>query len=61
MLTLLCRAIVCVAPNRSLVPPRWTAHVGQRWDVIDVAPWNMFDIWWWIGQFVNHHGNLPEP
>lgn len=21
--------------------PEWTAHVGQRWDTYDVAPWNL--------------------
>ncbi|WP_261375351.1 hypothetical protein [Arthrobacter sp. KBS0702] len=26
--------------------PRWTAHVGQRWDTYDVAPYNLYNIVW---------------
>lgn len=26
--------------------PAWTAHVGQRWDTYDVAPWNLYNAIW---------------
>ncbi len=26
--------------------PSWTAHVGQRWDTVDVAPWNLYNMIW---------------
>ncbi|GAA4155941.1 hypothetical protein [Leifsonia shinshuensis] len=34
--------------------PEWTAHIGQRWDSFDVAPWNLYNLLWaaqtWIRQ-----------
>ena len=32
--------------------PEWTAYVGQRWDTHDVAPWNLYNLWWRFGQSV---------
>ena len=26
--------------------PGWTAHIGQRWDTWDVAPWNLYNAIW---------------
>jgi hypothetical protein len=26
--------------------PGWTAHVGQRWDTYDVAPFNLYNVIW---------------
>lgn len=32
--------------------PEWTAHVGQRWDVYDVAPWNLYNVIWRIRNWI---------
>ena len=26
--------------------PSWTAHVGQKWDTFDVAPYNLYNVIW---------------
>jgi hypothetical protein len=52
VLAVLCRGLCAVAETRLLCPPRWTAYVGQRWDVVDVAPWNLYNVWWRVGQVV---------
>ena len=26
--------------------PGWTAHVGQKWDTFDVAPYNLYNVIW---------------
>ena len=26
--------------------PTWTAHVGQKWDTFDVAPYNLYNVIW---------------
>lgn len=35
--------------------PSWTAYVGQRWDTYDVAPWNLYNVWWRIGRWAIWH------
>ena len=32
--------------------PSWTSVVGQPWDTYDVAPWNLYNLIWRIGQWV---------
>jgi hypothetical protein len=45
--------LMVAAPGHWLCcrPPAWTARVGQRWDTFDVAPWNLFNVWWRAGQW----------
>lgn len=52
MLDLVARLVVAV-PGHWLCcsPPAWTAYVGQRWDVVDVAPWNLYNVLWRLGQW----------
>ena len=38
--------------------PEWTAHVGQRWDTFDVAPSNLYNVIWRIGQWA--YGRADE-
>ena len=26
--------------------PGWTAHVGQKWDTYDAAPYNLYNVIW---------------
>ncbi len=33
--------VSAVAPFRN-----WTAHVGQKWDTFDVAPYNLYNVIW---------------
>ncbi len=35
--------------------PGWTARVGQSWDVYDTAPFNLYNTWWRLGQWVTRH------
>jgi len=28
--------------------PEWTARVGQRWDTHDVAPFNLYNVIWFV-------------
>lgn len=37
--------------------PEWTAHVGQRWDTFDVAPWNLYNVIWRIGQWAHRQAD----
>jgi hypothetical protein len=39
--------------------PRWTAYVGQRWDTVDVAPWNLYNVLWRLGQWVARTAEQP--
>ncbi|KQR91645.1 MAG: hypothetical protein J0I33_04475 [Microbacterium ginsengisoli] len=32
--------------------PDWTAHVGQRWDTFDLAPWNLYNGIWRVQRWV---------
>lgn len=32
--------------------PGWTAHVGQRWDMWDVAPWNLYNVVWRVQHWI---------
>lgn len=32
--------------------PDWTAHVGQNWQPIDVAPWNLYNMIWWVQTWI---------
>lgn len=45
---LLCRSLFALLGHRICCGriPEWTAHVGQRWDTYDVAPWNLYNIIW---------------
>lgn len=58
---LIARAIVAV-PNHRLCCkiPGWTAHVGQRWDTYDEAPWNLFNVLWRVGQWAVRRAEFPE-
>ncbi len=50
--TLLCRAALAIAGHRLCCRiPSWTAHVGQRWDTYDVAPWNLYNLIWRFRQW----------
>ena len=55
MLAVVCCLLECLLGDRLLAPWSWTAHVGQRWDTFDVAPWNLYNVWWRAGQWVSHH------
>jgi hypothetical protein len=37
----------------------WTARVGQPGDTFDVAPWNLYNVVWRIGQWA--HGRADQP
>ena len=53
MLARTCSWLITVTDHRACCRiPGWTAHVGQRWDTFDVAPWNLYDVWWRFGQRV---------
>jgi hypothetical protein len=53
MLTLICNALVTLTRHRICCRiPGWTAYVGQRWDTYDVAPANLYNLWWRVGQAV---------
>lgn len=45
--------LMVAAPGHRLCcrPPAWTAYVGQRWDTVDVAPWNLYNLMWRAGQW----------
>lgn len=32
--------------------PEWTAHVGQPWQPIDVAPWNLYNVVWRVQTWI---------
>jgi hypothetical protein len=34
--------------------PEWTAHVGQKWDTYDVAPWNLYNVIWCIQTWIRN-------
>lgn len=55
MLTALIARAVLALPGQRI--PEWTAHVGQRWDTIDVAPWNLYNVIWRIGQWAHRKAN----
>jgi hypothetical protein len=40
--------------------PAWTAYVGQRWHTYDVAPWNLYNAWWRVGQWVARHAEAGD-
>lgn len=52
MLAVLCRLLICLCGDRLLTPWSWTAHVGEPWDTFDVAPWNLYNGLWCLGQWV---------
>jgi hypothetical protein len=52
MLMMFCRVLEHSIGDTLLSPPQWTAHVGQRWDTYDVAPWNLYNLIWRFGQWV---------
>ena len=35
--------------------PGWTAHVGQKWDVYDVAPYNLYNVIWRVQSWILHN------
>jgi hypothetical protein len=50
-LALVCTALVIGSRHRVCCRiPSWTAHVGQQWKPFDKAPWNLYNVWWRIGQ-----------
>jgi uncharacterized membrane protein len=52
--TLICSALFRVFGHRLCCGriPDWTAHVGQRWDTFDVAPWNLYNALWRAQQWM---------
>ena len=49
----LATAVVAVTGHRICGDiPSWTAAVGQQWDTYDVAPWNLYNLIWRVGQWV---------
>ena len=32
--------------------PAWTAHVGQRWDTCDKAPFNLYNAIWCVQNWI---------
>ena len=57
MLAYFCDALITITRHRICCRiPTWTTRVGQRWDTYDVAPWNLFNVWWRLGQWVAIHG-----
>ena len=57
MLAHICDALIDLTDHRICCRvPEWTAHVGQPWDTYDVAPFNLYNVWWRIGQWVASHG-----
>lgn len=48
MRSVLCNSIYRLAGHRICCGciPAWTAHIGQRWDTWDVAPWNLYNAIW---------------
>jgi len=58
MLAVLCDLVTELTRHRFCCRiPDWTAHVGQRWDTFDVAPWNLYNVCWRVGQWLARHGS----
>lgn len=57
---MLARALVAAAGDRLLSPPAWTAYVGQRWDTYDLAPWNLYNLLWGLGQWAFCRSEGPD-
>lgn len=52
VLNAVARLLLAVPGHRGCCsPPSWTADVGQRWDTFDVAPWNLYNALWLLGQW----------
>ena len=61
MLAALCSLLITVTRHRVCCRiPAWTAYVGQRWDTYDVAPYNLHNVWWRLGQWVSKHEALRD-
>jgi hypothetical protein len=56
VLSLLCEALITITRHRICCRiPLWALRVGQRWDTYDVAPWNLYNVVWRLGQWVILH------
>jgi hypothetical protein len=61
MLAACCSLLITVTRHRVCCRiPAWTAYVGQRWDTFDVAPYNLFNVWWRLGQWVSKQVAVAE-
>lgn len=57
--TTFCRALLKIPGHRICCRiPVWTAYVGQKWDTYDVAPWNLYNVWWRFGQWLVLNGDV---
>lgn len=59
--TVVCDRLIDVTRHRICCRiPAWTAYVGQPWDTYDVAPWNLYNAWWRLGQWVIRHAEAAD-
>ena len=51
---LLCRTLFRMFGHRICCGriPEWTAHVGQTWQPIDIAPWNLYNMVWRVQTWI---------
>lgn len=48
MRALICNTLFCLFGHHICCGrvPEWTAHVGQKWDTFEAAPWNLYNVVW---------------